>query len=113
MRKYLSLLVTLLAVGCVDKSIDILEVGGNVGIGADNLAIPLGYLPEKSLGELIGNEVDNLVVDPVRVTTRLSIPLSSRLLQSMARVIVLHSLLQLLTLRWTIRRLNFLRLSLL
>ena len=65
MRKYLSLLVTLLAVGCVDKSIDILEVGGNVGIGADNLAIPLGYLPEKSLGELIGNEVDNLVVDPV------------------------------------------------
>ena len=65
MRKYLSLLMALFAVGCVDESIDVLQVGGNVGIGADNLAIPLGYLPEKSLEDLIPEGVDNLVVDPV------------------------------------------------
>ena len=65
MRKYLSLLIALFAVGCVDESIDVLQVGGNVGIGADNLAIPLGYLPEKKLGDIITGELDNLVIDPV------------------------------------------------
>lgn len=65
MRKYLSIFLALLAVGCVDESIDVLQVGGNVGIGAENLAVPLGYLPEKSLGEIISDQVDNLVVDPV------------------------------------------------
>lgn len=65
MRKYLPILLALLAVGCVDKSVDVLQVGGNIGIGAENLTVPLGYLPEKRLGDLISDQADNLVVDPV------------------------------------------------
>ncbi len=65
MRKYLSILICLLAVGCVDKSIDLAQLEGNVGIGADNLAIPLGYLTDKTLEQMLSDKVDNLVADPV------------------------------------------------
>ena len=57
--------MSLLALGCVDKSIDLSKLEGNVGTNADNLAIPLGYLTDKSLGELLSDKVDNLVADPV------------------------------------------------
>ena len=65
MRKTVCILMSLLALGCVDKSIDLSKLEGNVGTNADNLAIPLGYLTDKSLGELLSDKVDNLVADPV------------------------------------------------
>lgn len=65
MKKSLYILAALLFVGCVDEDIDLNNIQGNIGITADNLTIPLGSLKEKSLGEMIGDDNDNLISDSV------------------------------------------------
>lgn len=64
MKKSLCLLAAALFVGCVDRSVDLAEVELNVGINADNLVIPLGYINDMKIGDALGEQIDNLNVDP-------------------------------------------------
>ena len=57
--------IALLFVGCVDNSIDLENVETTVGINCNELTLPLAYLESKSLGEIFGNELENITADPV------------------------------------------------
>lgn len=52
------------AVGCVDNSIDLQFVEGDIGVSAEQLNIPLGYLKSKTLSDILGELPDNIVIDP-------------------------------------------------
>ena len=64
MKKCFYLLVSLLFVGCVDKTIDLTEVEGNIGINADNLVVPLGYITDMTLGDILSEQLGEVQVDP-------------------------------------------------
>lgn len=53
----------LLLVGCVDKNLDLDNVNPTVGIIADELVVPLGYMKDKSLEDMFGDDIENLLVD--------------------------------------------------
>lgn len=52
-----------LSVSCVDKEFRLDDISGEITVGQDDVTIPLGFLKTKTLGEIIGNDVDELVTD--------------------------------------------------
>ena len=51
-------------VACVDKSFDINNVSKEVTVGSGTTVLPLGYLENKSIADLLGGqEVDGLIID--------------------------------------------------
>ena len=54
-----------LCVACVDKSFRLDEVSTEVTLGSGTTTIPLGYLEEQTIGDLLGEEtMEGIVVDP-------------------------------------------------
>ena len=51
-------------IACVDQSFDLSNVSTEVTVGSGTTTLPLGYLNDKSLGELLeGNDIEGLHAD--------------------------------------------------
>ena len=59
----IALLAVVCAASCVDKDFRIDEVDKTVTIGDGTLSLPLGYVDEKSLDEIIGSSIGELTTD--------------------------------------------------
>lgn len=55
--------VSLLGWSCVDNEFQLDNISGEITVGSGNATFPLGFLPEKSVSELIGDNVDGLTTD--------------------------------------------------
>ena len=55
--------VSLLGWSCVDNDFQLDNISGEITIGEGNATFPLGFLPEKTIGDLIGEDVDGLTTD--------------------------------------------------
>ena len=64
MKRLLPILALLFTCSCVDKSMDLENIDDSIGVQIEEFTFPLGYLKPKSLGEILGTDIDNLVVDP-------------------------------------------------
>lgn len=52
------------AIACVDKSFNIDDVSKEVTLGSGTTTVPLGYLENKSLGDLLeGEDIEGLIID--------------------------------------------------
>lgn len=57
-------LASLLCVhSCVDKDFRLDDIDTEITVGNDDLVIPLGYVEEKSIGEIIGTNIEELTAD--------------------------------------------------
>ncbi len=50
-------------VSCVDKNFLIDDISSEITIGGEEFSLPLGYVREKTLGEIIGNNIGELTAD--------------------------------------------------
>lgn len=52
-----------LSVSCVDEEFRLDDISGEITVGQGDVTIPLGFLKTKTLGEIIGEDIDELTVD--------------------------------------------------
>ncbi len=57
------LTVMALQISCVDKEFQLNDVSGEITVGQGDLTIPLGFLKPKTLGEIIGSDIEELTTD--------------------------------------------------
>ena len=58
---YMVAIIAAASTACVDDSYDLNNISTEVTIGGDVVIVPLGQIKEKSLGELIGDDIADLV----------------------------------------------------
>ena len=52
-----------LSVSCIDEEFRLDDISGEITVGQGDVTIPLGFLKTKTLGEIIGEDIDELTVD--------------------------------------------------
>lgn len=59
----IALAAATLSVSCVDNEFQLDDISGEITVGQGDVTIPLGFLKTKTLGEIIGEDIEELTTD--------------------------------------------------